>query len=237
MKKLKKKQGLILWAIALTLALAVGLLLSGCTYARLEAKLTPELKDWYRLHSILMEEKIPWYINIVAYDEENKPIYSTKNRPSEGKYFLKLSPELQKRYRLMFWEIRQEGAREVFYSRVEYVNDAFRREGKKGWMTDRGQILLLVGPPDFIQWFRNYEITLPTVSELTGDYMQVWYYHRPYPASYYFRWQPPDVWRLDYGIGLANASDRNSLERYWRELLAPTENGWDTWAGVIKTGS
>jgi GWxTD domain-containing protein len=38
--------------------------------------------------------------------------------------------------------------REQFFQRVRYATDAFRETGRAGWNTDRGEVYIVLGPPD-----------------------------------------------------------------------------------------
>jgi len=57
-----------------------------------------------------------------------------------------------------FWQIRDpepstsiNEAREKYYERVDYANKKFRAFTKAGWLTDRGRVYILYGPPSDIE--------------------------------------------------------------------------------------
>jgi GWxTD domain-containing protein len=56
-----------------------------------------------------------------------------------------------------FWERRHplpktplNEYREMFFQRVRYATDAFREPGRAGWQTHRGEVFIVLGPPDHI---------------------------------------------------------------------------------------
>ena len=82
-------------------------LFSSCVTLRLERrleKITPVIANWYEHHSVLMQTKIPKWI-----DERGG---------REKVHFLRLPQELQVAYIAIFWKIRTEGAREEYYTRM-----------------------------------------------------------------------------------------------------------------------
>lgn len=68
------------------------------------------------------------------------------------------TPEEQRRLFLNFWDRRDPSpgtARneemEKYYFRVAYANDRFSRFHDRGWNTDRGEIFIVFGEPDYIE--------------------------------------------------------------------------------------
>jgi GWxTD domain-containing protein len=56
-----------------------------------------------------------------------------------------------------FWERRDplpitplNEYRETFFQRVRYATDAFREPGRAGWQTHRGEVFIVLGPPDHV---------------------------------------------------------------------------------------
>ena len=209
-------------------------LLTDCTTLRLERNLNPHIREWYELHAVLMESKIPWYMNVIGHEDDGTVICDHKTI-SEQLYFLRLSEELQRKYISVFWEMRIPGLDEVFYSRVEAANEIFDDEGKIGWKTDRGRIFIIVGEPDYIYVYNRYRAGLPSDSDLTGGYIQQWsYYSRANMAVYYFCWKPPAQWErcVDRGT-LSMASSCVRFEKECKAFFAPTEEGWMLWDTIL----
>ena len=76
----------------------------------------------------------------------------------ERKAFLALKTDAEREAFIRdFWKRRDPTPKtewneykEEYYRRLEYVNRYFREEGKKGWLTDRGKVYIIYGPPDNI---------------------------------------------------------------------------------------
>ncbi len=59
--------------------------------------------------------------------------------------------------------------RSEYYARIAQANEMFRRDAVKGWLTDRGRIYVLYGPPD--------EKRVPMLAETSGrNCLEIWYY-------------------------------------------------------------
>lgn len=85
-------------------------------------------------------------LRYVAKDEELDAI---RNAPS---------PEEQRRRFLAFWDARdptpgtdRNEEMETYYFRVAYANDRYSRFHDRGWNTDRGEIFIRFGQPDYIE--------------------------------------------------------------------------------------
>jgi GWxTD domain-containing protein len=130
------------------------ILLAGCA-SRPKANLTPEEED---------------FLSKVRY------IISGKER----KIFLELPASEREKFIQEFWEKRdpdptteENEYKEEYFARIDEANRLFSREGRPGWLTDRGQIYILFGPPTEIK-------------RQTGGYMDsnrtiyrdaiIWYY-------------------------------------------------------------
>jgi len=112
------------------LRLGVGLLLTAAV-APSAAKQTLELKQW-----------VDGPIHYISLKEEAKAFRSLKNDSERALYierfWLRRDPTkdtLANEYRQLFWE------------RVQHSNGMFLDSSKPGWMTDRGKIYILYGPP------------------------------------------------------------------------------------------
>jgi len=72
----------------------------------------------------------------------------------ERKIFLRLPPSERQAFIEEFWakrdlnpETEENEYKEEYFSRIEDANRLFRGEGTPGWLTDRGRIYILFGPP------------------------------------------------------------------------------------------
>lgn len=129
----KKKKGvkyLSLPLISLLLISCFSLFLPvSCRYYRLERKLDPESAE---------------FLSKVRY------IISSKER----KIFLELPDSEKEIFKGEFWKRRdpdpnteENEFKMEYFDRIEKANYLFRSEAKPGYMTDRGRILILFGPP------------------------------------------------------------------------------------------
>ena len=109
----------------------IALVYSSCRYHTLKKKLLPEDADF--LSQVLY---------IITKEEE--------------KLFLEAPDSEKDKFKQEFWKRRdpdpytEENEFKVeYFSRIEQANELFRMEGKPGWLTDRGRIFILFGPPTF----------------------------------------------------------------------------------------
>ena len=58
--------------------------------------------------------------------------------------------DAKRKFLLEYWSRRPEGMRKDFLGRVAFVNSSYRILGKEGYLTDRGRVYLMYGPPDDI---------------------------------------------------------------------------------------
>lgn len=132
------------WLLLMALAAA-----PACRLYRLERKLNPAYADFYSQVQYIMT-------------------------PEERKIFLE-SPDSEKdRFISDFWERRNpdpgsghNAFKTEYEDRVEQSDNLFRGEGKPGYLTDRGRIYILFGPP-------SERLTYPMDS--AGFCREVWYY-------------------------------------------------------------
>lgn len=127
------------------------LLFSSCRLYRLEKKLNPVNAEFL--------SKVRYII--------------TRN---ERKRFLELPDSEKKAFRENFWEIRdpdpdteENEFRMEYFNRIEEANNLFVSDGIPGWLTDRGRIYILFGPP-----FER--ITYPIGSDPGSRSREIWYY-------------------------------------------------------------
>ncbi len=124
-------------------------LLGSCRYYSLERKLDPINKEWL--------------------DEVGYIITSEEKR-----MFLDLPKAEKEEFKDNFWERRDPDPvtevnefKEGYYNRIEDANELFLGETRAGYLTDRGRIYILFGPPmDRLRTSGNYE----------GKCQETWYY-------------------------------------------------------------
>jgi len=124
--------------------------LLSCASSRLEKSLSPEHKHFF-----------------------SKVRYITT--PQERKAFLNLPPSERDKFIEEFWKKRDPNPetemnefKEQYYARIEEVNKLFR-EGGQGWLSERGRVYILLGPPD-------QRVTYPRGLNLYGKPTEIWYY-------------------------------------------------------------
>lgn len=90
----------------------------------------------------------------------------------ERKIFLELPDAEKEEFKAEFWKRRdpdpyteENEFKMEYFNRIERADDLFSGEGKPGWLTDRGRIYILFGPP-------SERSTLP----VGGRCQEVWYY-------------------------------------------------------------
>lgn len=143
------------------LFIIAALLFSGsCYYYRLERKLNPGNADW---------------LNKVRY------IITSEER----KLFLDLPDSEKEEFKEEFWQRRdpdpqteENEFKMEFDDRMEKANELFISEGIAGWLTDRGRIFILFGPP--------MERTIYS-QELDGSSQEIWYYGN-FPVIFFDRY-------------------------------------------------
>jgi len=122
-----------------------------CRYYKLEGKLDPENKDWL--------DRVRY---IITKDEQHA--------------FLDLPNEEKEEFKEEFWKRRdpdpdtEENEFKLEYdNRLEQADELFLSEGKPGYLTDRGRIYILFGPP-------MDRITNPMGSSSQNRCREIWYY-------------------------------------------------------------
>lgn len=126
-------------------------LLSCCRLYRLEQKLDPESAE---------------FISTVRY------IITREER----KIFLELPQSEREKFIQEFWQRRdpfpeteENEFKTEYFNRIERANELFIGEGRKGWLTDRGRIYVLFGPP-------TDRIKYPMGGDPYSRCREVWYY-------------------------------------------------------------
>ncbi len=127
----------------------LGLLITSCLTSRLERKLKPADQDWL--------SEVRYIIT-----------------PEERKIFLELPESEREKFKEDFWARRDPDSdteknefKDEYYQRLNRANQMFLGEGRPGWLTDRGRIYILFGPP-------TERYTYPM--EASGYCREVWYY-------------------------------------------------------------
>ena len=101
----------------------------------------------------------------------------------ERKIFLELPDSEREQFKEDFWKRRdptpdteENEFRTEYYKRLDAANELFRDERKEGYLTDRGRIFVLFGPPQY----REIHLTenRDPLSPLYRKCGEVWYYGR-----------------------------------------------------------
>ena len=137
--------------LSLLLIICVLIPASSCRYYTLEKKLNPDDADFINKIRYLISEK-------------------------ERRIFLEVPDDEKKAWIEEFWKQRDPdpGTEEnelkmEYYNRIELATEMFRTELKSGWMTDRGRIYILFGPP-------MDKVFYPMGSGPQGKCGETWYY-------------------------------------------------------------
>jgi GWxTD domain-containing protein len=94
----------------------------------------------------------------------------------ERKIFLELPDSEKDKFIEEFWKRRdpdptteENEFKTEYEDRIAKANDLFRSEGIPGWLTDRGRIYILFGPP-------TDRLTNPSERDASGRCSEIWYY-------------------------------------------------------------
>lgn len=116
-------------ALHILIILSCLMLLASCQSYQLEKKLNPEEQEFLSTVRFIITKE-------------------------ERKIFLRLPPSERKDFIEEFWAKRdpdpqteENEYKEEYFSRIEEANRFFRGEGTLGWLTDRGRIYIIFGPP------------------------------------------------------------------------------------------
>lgn len=151
---LKKKQGIKALSLALPPVMLISFSLffsSSCRLYQLERKLDPENAE---------------FLSKVRYIITGK----------ERKIFLELPDAEKEEFKKEFWRRRdpdpsteENEFKMEYFNRIERAGELFVAEGKPGWLTDRGRIFILFGPP-------TDRITYPMGGDPYSRCREIWYY-------------------------------------------------------------
>ena len=97
-------------------------------------------------------------------------------KKQEKKIFLNISKNEREQFKTDFWKKRDPEPeterniyKETYLSRIEESNRLFTSGGRNGWLSDRGRVYILLGPPDNRQVYpMGYSFYEPPV--------EIWYY-------------------------------------------------------------
>ncbi|MGQ9618456.1 MAG: GWxTD domain-containing protein [Candidatus Aminicenantia bacterium] len=116
--------------------------------------------------------------------------------PEEEREFVNLPLEKRKEYMEEFWKRRGEGFKEEYFKRIEYSNKFFSTGGRVGWLTDRGMVYILYGPPTQLERYPMGSGSYPYAHEIWYyEYVQIVFYD-PYNTGDY-RLTPESLMALD----------------------------------------
>jgi len=94
----------------------------------------------------------------------------------ERKIFLELPDSEKENFKEEFWKRRdpdpsteENEFKMEYFNRIERTEELFATEGKPGWLTDRGRIFILFGPP-------TDRITYPMGGDAYSRCREIWYY-------------------------------------------------------------
>ncbi len=159
MNKIKPKliQSLPLWAVGIGIAMIMNV--NGCGGSRnLVKKLAPDYQEFLStVRYLIGKQERKTFLNLTS-DEERKAFIK--------EFWEKRDPDPQT-------EVNE--FKEVYFERIDQANQLF---GKNGWITDRGRVLILLGPPETKRVFPtgmsiSTEIGEPSIYNLP---LEIWYY-------------------------------------------------------------
>ncbi len=200
-KKLKNPLNL---SISLFLVFCLLITASSCRYYMLEKKLDPDDADFISKVRYIILEK-------------------------EKRVFLEVPNDEKKAWIEEFWKKRDPdpGTEEnelkmEYFNRIEQATEMFRTEPIPGWMTDRGRIYILFGPP-------MDRISYPMGSGPQGKCGEIWYYGT-FPIAFVDETCTSQYKLITYDI--SGAREYNLL--YMHELSAAQARSQQTIQGEQK---
>jgi GWxTD domain-containing protein len=175
---------------------------SSCYYYRLERKLNPENADWLnKIRYIITSEERKLFLDLPASEKEE----------FKEEFWLRRDPDLQTEEN----EFKME-----FDERMKEANELFISEGIPGWLTDRGRIFILFGPP-------IERIVYP--QELDGSSQEIWYYGN-FPVVFMDRYSTGIFKLVTYDL----SSLRPLNLAYMHELNREQERAQQTIIGEVE---
>jgi GWxTD domain-containing protein len=90
----------------------------------------------------------------------------------------------------------------LFLHRVAYANKFFNEAGTKGWKTDRGRIIIQLGFPQDVHYFR------PGINDYTVEEIQTWMYFRtPFFVVRFIKRRDGYKYEMEFNRNLITAID------------------------------
>jgi GWxTD domain-containing protein len=147
----KKDKFSLGFKLTVLIFISIALVFPSCRYQKLRKELLPEDADF--LSNVRY---------IITKEEEH--------------LFLETPDSEKEKFRQEFWKRRdpdpytEENEFKVeYFNRIEQANELFRSEARPGWLTDRGRIFILFGPP-------TYRDTNPFGYDQFGRCKEIWQY-------------------------------------------------------------
>lgn len=147
----KKDKFSLGFKLTVLISIAIVLVFPSCRYQKLKKNLLPEDADFL--------SKVQY---IITKEEQH--------------LFLETPDSEKEKFKQEFWKRRdpdpftEENEFKVeYFDRMEQANELFRSEAKPGWLTDRGRIYILFGPP-------TYRDINPLGFDRFGPCKEVWQY-------------------------------------------------------------
>jgi GWxTD domain-containing protein len=130
--------------------------------------------------------------------EEEREFISTVRyiikKHEKKRFFSLVTAEERKEFIAKFWEKRDPNPstdenefKLWYYKLIEEANHLFKDEGKEGWLTDRGRVYVLLGPPD-LRRFRPGEISASSIKDYYNYPREIWFYGY-YPIIFIDRYE------------------------------------------------
>lgn len=135
-----------IWAAALVVAAA-----GACAISQLEKNLSPENAEFLsKVRYIITSEEKATFLHL---PDSEKPGFIEE-------FWKRRDPDP---------ETEENEFKNEYFERINKADELFFGEGKPGWLTDRGRIYILFGPP-------TDRMTSPTGSSFYGRCQELWYY-------------------------------------------------------------
>jgi GWxTD domain-containing protein len=103
-------------------------------------------------------------------------------KQEKKRFFSLVTAEQRKEFIADFWKKRdpdlstdENEFKIEYYKLIEEANHLFKGEGEEGWLTDRGRVYILLGPPD-LRRFRPGEISSSSVKDYYNYPREEWFY-------------------------------------------------------------
>ncbi len=140
----------------------------------------------------------------------------------ERKIFSELPETEREQFKKDFWTRRdpepyteENEFKKEYYFRIEQANKMFFGEGRPGWLTDRGRIFILFGPP-------TERHTYPM--EASGNCQEIWYYGS-FPVVFIDEHCSGNY--ILSAINLAHLQDLNLAQAYFKQTIAQERSVFD----------